>query len=102
MHVLSLPPAFVLSQNQTLKFYEFVPTYARFDEDTLFINAEAFSEVSQRSKERRNGVSQKRVRRSLVCKFLKGQAEARTWKEFAARLPPSTFLFLPIQLSKNR
>tara|TARA_R110000868_G_scaffold1520_1_gene12138 strand:+ start:145 stop:483 length:339 start_codon:yes stop_codon:yes gene_type:complete len=57
--VLSLPPAFVLSQNQTLKFYEFVPTYARFDEDTLFFNAEAFSEVSQRSKERRYGVSQK-------------------------------------------
>ena len=31
LHVLSLPPAFALSQDQTLRFDEFVPASLRID-----------------------------------------------------------------------
>ena len=94
MHVLSLPPAFVLSQDQTLKLRRLDPARSRsltdqhalacwLDEDTL-------------SASLRSGPSyQRRVRRChvTISRRFPGSRSAGT--------TPPTFLFLRIHLSKS-
>ena len=96
LHVLGLPPAFALSQDQTLKLDEIFETdwssfacakFSRFDEVHPLINC-LTSDVPL--KRRPSEVSSDRSR----VEFL--QPELRS-----ARTPPSTFLFLPIHLSNN-
>ena len=85
LHVLSLPPAFVLSQDQTLKL-----------ENSIGYSDRTFDEVSHSPFSRRAGKNSKR----RPSRYLYSKDQNRS-SDPLARITPSTFLFLLIQLSKN-
>src|SRR5262249_28198268 len=92
LHVLGLPPAFALSQDQTLKLDEnFSRLVTTFDEVPPTSSARLLARIT--------GVDLKRVppksRPAAVCLGFPRASRRPT------RTPPSTFLFLPIHLSNS-
>jgi hypothetical protein len=97
--VLGLPPAFVLSQDQTLKLNENLSPaghlFRRLIADLYFDESQAhlycgqeFHSLDELASRDRQSISQPLTAQRWHC-----QRPART--------PPSTFLFLPIQLSNS-
>jgi hypothetical protein len=96
LHVLGLPPAFVLSQDQTLKLNENLNrlvtiSSARRINDTLYDESQAHLSSSELEK---HDELDKRDRQSLISQIF--------LRILGARTSPSTFLFLPIQLSNSK
>ena len=98
LHVLGLPPAFALSQDQTLKLDEkFIPDWSsrlrkisRFDEVHPLINREIDQRCTFENVDRQKSLPD----RSLVLNCFATRLRS-------ARTPPSTFLFLPIHFSNS-
>ena len=108
MHVLGLPPAFALSQDQTLKLDEnFTRLITTFDEvPLLFARAQTRRDCSRSAcRLHDNSVDLKR----RPPKSLSGRSSSRESifrrllqsRKRPARTPPSTFLFLLIHLSNS-
>ena len=88
LHVLGLPPAFVLSQDQTLKLNEILIA----DWSLYLLLTSPKHTRSRLTAHAMVYLDNVTVRVSLV---------AFPFLEKPARTPPSTFLFLPIQLSNS-
>ena len=97
LHVLSLPPAFALSQDQTLKFKR---------EDLMTDHAHHVSNPSRR-KDRIDGVHIRRIapdmssKRETVEVLPVPTGHPKATHKNRARTPPSAFLFLSLQLSNS-
>ncbi len=106
LHVLGLPPAFALSQDQTLKLDEnFSRPITTFDEVPLLYVARTSVHAIARAPTCRfhdNSVDLKRrPPKSLPGRAPMEKAEAFSEDCGPAGTPPSTFLFLPIHLSNS-
>jgi hypothetical protein len=96
LHVLGLPPAFVLSQDQTLKL-----------DENLFWLVTVFEYIS---KLMHNLTSPKhtclrassKITMNLINVTAKSLPHIFALRICGARTSPSTFLFLPIQLSNSK
>jgi hypothetical protein len=110
LHVLSLPPAFALSQDQTLKLDEnSIRQITTFDEvppPPHFKMLHPTSRPARQNTQRTEiGVDLKRVppksRPPLNDNQTRRSRNKPNQRQTAARTPPSTFLFLPIHLSNS-
>ncbi len=91
MHVLSLPPAFVLSQDQTLKFETLCSIWPKPDVVAAQLtSSQAFSKPSEDGSEALASLKRSRLA-FLLLDFRR-----------AARTPPPAFLFLSSTMSKSR
>jgi hypothetical protein len=96
LHVLSLPPAFALSQDQTLKLDEnFEPAWSRITFDEVHHNA--LPQLAPRTNVVLYLLRERVPPKSLPTALLRIASR----EERSARTTPSTFLFLPIHLSNN-
>ena len=93
MHVLGLPPAFVLSQDQTLRLNE-------ISSRLLLGHALTRSHLDIPAEAERRIVSSQRIRKPPKSRSRR-QTDPKT-RMAPAKTSPSTFLFLLTRLSKNR
>ena len=98
LHVLGLPPAFVLSQDQTLKLQrEFVAGRSLFRRHRRRLLSTSPKHTCPRAFAYKLGELKSRDRQSIS----QPPTAQRSRCQRPARTPPSTFLFLPIQLSNS-
>ena len=98
MHVLGLPPAFVLSQDQTLRLNEIFirHLYSRIDE------VHTSPDPTPKSRTERQIVSSQRIRKTAEVSFTALVPRPKPEPQAPAKTSPSTLLFLQTRLSKNR
>ena len=100
LHVLGLPPAFVLSQDQTLKLYEILSRLSHCHKtDTDMVH------ISTSPKHiRHSSFTAQKYRDELKIRDRRfvPHERPRVTPGSTQGLPPSTFLFLPMQLSNSR
>ncbi|SCM71964.1 conserved hypothetical protein [uncultured Pleomorphomonas sp.] len=94
LHVLSLPPAFVLSQDQTLMFKESIPK-------SQVHSTRSFHPSSILPDKAKTETLSRNVHSGLSSSWHIPQSR-RTRQRTDKPQTPATFLFLPIHLSKNR
>ena len=104
MHVLGLPPAFVLSQDQTLKL-EHDPTVSRWNiRDRRILTSQCFSKLSLKLNPNQQGMCIETSDSRSFCLKSRRPTQARKPVRWVrpARTPPSTFLFLKLQCQRAR
>ena len=101
LHVLSLPPAFALSQDQTLKLdLNFEPADHNVLTRSHHFPSTEVDELPAIHIAGNDGVTLKRVPPKSFVPSQNSKAEALQYPR-GARTPPSTFLFLHLHLSNS-